>query len=61
LLLPAFAHIGFIGAQVNFFLGASNMLPFFPMDGQKVWVWNKGIWAAFFVPLVLLAFGLLTI
>jgi len=57
LLLPTFAHIGFIGAQVNFFLGAFNMLPFFPMDGQKVWVWNKGIWAAFFVPLVLLAFG----
>ncbi len=53
--LPAFASIASLGASVNFFLGAFNLLPFFPMDGQKIYVWNKLYWAAIFVPMVILA------
>ncbi len=53
---PALKSVASLGAGVNFFLGAFNMLPFFPMDGQKVFAWNKAIWLAFIIPLVALAF-----
>ncbi len=55
-VIPAFSSIASLGANVNFFLGAFNLLPFFPMDGQKVYVWNKLYWAALFIPMVILAF-----
>ena len=53
---PALKHITTLGSTVNFFLGAFNMLPFFPMDGQKVYAWDKRIWLALLIPLVILAF-----
>ena len=53
---PGLHQIATLGSGVNFFLGAFNMLPFFPMDGQKIWAWNKIIWTAFFIPLAVLAF-----
>ncbi len=56
LAMPALTYITSLGAGVNFFLGAFNMLPFFPMDGQKIWHWDKRIWAAIMAPLVILAF-----
>lgn len=31
---------------VNFFLAAFNMLPIFPLDGSKVFVWSKTAWLA---------------
>lgn len=48
--------IFFWGARINFFLGFFNMLPFFVLDGKKVFDWNKGIWAITFIVLFLLAF-----
>ncbi|MBI4406672.1 site-2 protease family protein [Candidatus Micrarchaeota archaeon] len=53
---PAIRSVAVLGAQVNFFLGAFNMLPFFPMDGSKVFSWDKRIWALFFFSLVILSF-----
>jgi Zn-dependent protease len=44
--------IGIIGFPVNLFLALFNMLPVMPLDGAKVFRWNKGIWAAVFVPLL---------
>lgn len=48
---------GYLGSYFNFFLAAFNMLPIFVLDGAKVWRWNKGLWAAFFIPLALVIVG----
>jgi Zn-dependent protease len=47
-----FGEMGFIGTQINIFLALFNMLPIMPLDGAKVFAWNKLRWAALFVPLV---------
>ncbi len=36
--------IGGVGAYVNFFLAFFNMIPFPPLDGQKILQWNPMIW-----------------
>ena len=41
-----FAEVGMVGFQINSFLALFNMIPFFILDGKKVWDWNKGIWGA---------------
>jgi Zn-dependent protease len=38
--------IMFIVAQINLFLGAFNLLPIPPLDGFKVFLWNKWLWGA---------------
>lgn len=42
-------------ATVNAFLAGFNMLPIMPLDGAKVWGWNKGIYVA----MALAALGLI--
>jgi Zn-dependent protease len=37
--------------QINLWLGAFNMIPFFILDGQKVLTWNKTLWALITIPL----------
>ncbi len=44
------------GVQLNLWLGAFNMLPIFVLDGQKVFTWDKKIWALLSVPLWVAAF-----
>jgi len=39
------------GIVINVWLGAFNMLPIFILDGQKVYTWNKQVWAAIAIPL----------
>jgi len=38
--------IMFIVAQINLFLGAFNLLPIPPLDGFKVFLWNKWLWGS---------------
>ena len=40
------ARIMVSAMYVNLFLAAFNLLPIFPLDGSKVFVWNKAIWLA---------------
>jgi Zn-dependent protease len=42
-------------ASVNAFLAGFNMIPIMPLDGAKVWEWNKGI----YVGMALVAIGLI--
>jgi Zn-dependent protease len=44
-------HFLRVGAQINIWLGAFNMIPFFILDGQKVYTWDRRIWAAVAIPL----------
>lgn len=39
----------YAGAYINAFLGAFNLIPFPPLDGEKVFRWNKLIWITIIV------------
>lgn len=45
--------VGFSGMVVNIWLAAFNLIPFGPLDGKKVWNWNKAIYLA----MAIAAFG----
>ncbi len=44
-------HFLRVGVQINIWLGAFNMIPVFILDGQKVFTWDRKIWAAVAIPL----------
>jgi Zn-dependent protease len=33
-----------LGARINTWLALFNLIPFGPLDGAKILIWNKGIW-----------------
>jgi Zn-dependent protease len=35
-----------LGAQINTWLAIFNLIPFGPLDGAKIFQWNKGAWLA---------------
>jgi len=52
-LLSEIINIGF---RMNLILAMFNMVPFPPLDGSKVFAWNKAVWGVFFIPLAILLF-----
>jgi len=44
-------------AFVNLFLGGFNMVPFPPLDGSKIFAYNKPMWAGMIAVLVALAYA----
>jgi len=49
-------EVGALGSYINIFLAAFNMLPIMPLDGAKVWHWNKLYWVVVFIPLAALLY-----
>jgi len=56
LAFPAYGKTAQLGAYVNSFIGAFNLLPFGPMDGVKVLRWSKLVWAIVFILLFATSF-----
>ena len=47
-----FTQLGGVGFSINLFLAAFNMIPVMPLDGAKVFRWNKILWAVIFIPVI---------
>lgn len=46
-----------IAASVNLILAGFNMIPFMPLDGAKVWHWNKAVWIGIVAVVLVALFG----
>ncbi len=53
---PGLRELALTGVGVNAFLGAFNLIPIGMLDGAKVWAWNKTVWLASFVSLLVVMF-----
>ncbi len=53
-------HFLFQGVLINVWLGAFNMIPFFILDGQKVFTWDRRVWAVVAIPLWI-AFAIMSV
>ena len=51
------ALIGSFGFTINLWLAAFNLIPFPPLDGFKIFSWNKPVW----ILLAVIAWGLLAL
>jgi Zn-dependent protease len=52
-------RVWYFGAALNLILGLFNMIPAFPLDGSKVYRWNKLLWLASTAFLLMLGWWLI--
>ncbi len=50
-------NLAVMGTHINFYLFMFNMLPFWIIDGAKVWRWNKYVFIPVFLLSIAAAFG----
>jgi Zn-dependent protease len=50
--------IGILACSINLLIATYGMMPFDPMDGKKVYEWNRWVWLVTFIPLIMLYFAL---
>lgn len=55
-VLPSWANIFSVGLGINMWLGLFNLIPFGPLDGLKVFYWNKAVWGILAVLGILVLF-----
>lgn len=48
-LLPQWTNVFAIGFSINIWLGLFNLIPFGPLDGKKVFYWNKIVWSGMMI------------
>ncbi len=48
-LLPQWTNVFAIGFSINVWLGLFNLIPFGPLDGKKVFYWNKIVWGGMMI------------
>ncbi len=48
-LLPQWINVFAIGFSINIWLGLFNLIPFGPLDGKKVFYWNKIVWGGMMI------------
>lgn len=51
-----FATVALLAGVINLQLAWFNLIPIPPLDGSKVFAWNKLVWAALFIPLLAMFF-----
>lgn len=44
--LPVFSGVLFMASSISFWLALFNLIPFPPLDGSKIFAWNKAVWIA---------------
>lgn len=49
-------NVASVVGSINFYLALFNLLPFFVLDGAKVFAWNKIVWSVLFFPLAYFIF-----
>jgi PKD repeat protein len=49
---------GTAGVSVNILLALYSLMPFRPMEGQDIWSWNRAVYLAIFIPLLVLYIGI---
>ena len=52
------ATVGSVGFSMNIVLALYSLMPFEPMDGPKVWAWNRAAYMAIFIPLLVIYIGI---
>jgi len=60
-IVNSMLHVWKFGATVNLMLALFNMIPAFPLDGSKIFVWSKTKWAGMVILLMIVGVGVLNL